>query len=143
MSFLPQPVYANGEPLGEGDWIKVFVPRLGVWHHGIVRHVLFVTPGLLGVYVVHNRKATGITTTDFCTFAEAQRVFLHSRPSPDHIAGIFSRVDNSIGKPYHLFNQNCEHFASYAFTGKAESKSIQVVGLLAAGAVVLSLFASE
>jgi hypothetical protein len=48
-------------------------------------------------------------------------------------------LDN--GKPYRLFAQNCEHFASFAFTGNAESKSVQAVGWIAAVAVVVGLLA--
>ena len=49
------------------------------------------------------------------------------------------QLDN--GKPYRLFAQNCEHFASFAFTGNAESKSVQAVGWIAAVAVVVGLLA--
>jgi hypothetical protein len=136
MSFLPQPVYANGEPLGEGDWIKVFVPRLDVWHHGIVRRISFITAELVAVEVAHNMKATGVTTTDLDQFADEQTVFLHRRPSPTDISGICARVDGSMGNRYHLFNQNCEHFASFAFTGKAESVSVNT-SVKAVGAFAL------
>ena|ERR1700722_2123591 len=143
MNFLTQPVYANGVPLLPGDWVKVFVPRLGVWHHGIVRKIPYLTAGLFVADIAHNMKLTGITITDLTRFAEGQPVLLHRRPISAQVPQILARVDNSIGKPYHLFAQNCEHFASFAFDGKAESKSIQIVGLLAAGAVVLKLLASE
>jgi hypothetical protein len=49
---------------------------------------------------------------------------------------ILQRVEESIGKAYSLATQNCEHFASYAFTGKAESKQIQG-GVFVAAALVL------
>jgi len=47
-----------------------------------------------------------------------------------------------MGKPYHLFNQNCEHFASFAFAGKAESTSVKAVGALALVGIVVGLLNS-
>ena len=78
--FWTQPTYANGGPICEGDWIKTFMPRSLVWHHGIVRSVAFISPEIVGLYVVHNMKATGITTTELFGFCEGQPVLLHARP---------------------------------------------------------------
>jgi hypothetical protein len=125
MIFLTQLAYASGEPICLGDWVRVHVPKRGIWHHGIVRRISFITAELVVVEVAHNMKATGITMTDFSDFADGQIVFLHRRPSATQVAGILARVDASMGKRYHLFNQNCEHFASFAFTGKAESVSVK------------------
>jgi hypothetical protein len=70
-------------------------------------------------------------------------VSLQSRPLPVDVPDILARVDSSIGKPYHLFAQNCEHFASFAFTAKAESKSVKTVrALTLAGAVIIGLLNS-
>jgi hypothetical protein len=142
MNFLTQPVYGNGEPIWLGDWVKVFVPRLGVWHHGIVRGLPYLTTGLFVADIAHNMKLTGITMTDLTRFAEGQPVILHRRPLPAQVAGILARVDSSMGKPYHLFNQNCEHFASFAFAGKAESTSVKAVGALALVGIVVGLLNS-
>ena len=45
-----------------------------------------------------------------------------------HTLTVLSNVGANLGKAYHLFAQNCEHFASLYFTGQAESESVQVVG---------------
>jgi Lecithin retinol acyltransferase len=129
-------VSSNGEPIGPGDWVRVFVPRLGVWHHGIVRQVAYLTAGLFAVEVAHNMKLTGITVTDLIEFADGQPVFLHRRPLPNQIPEILARVDANMGRPYHLFAQNCEHFASFAFTGKADSTSVKTAGVLTAAIII-------
>jgi hypothetical protein len=116
-----------------GDWIRVFVPRLGVWHHGIVRQVSH--GAFFMVEVAHNMKLTGITVTDLNTFADGQLVFLHRRPVPYQVPEILARVDANMGRPYHLFAQNCEHFASFAFTGRAESTSVKA-GVLTAAIII-------
>jgi hypothetical protein len=142
MNFLTQPLYANGEPIWPGDWLRVYVPSLGIWHHGIVRGLPYLTAGLFVADIAHNMKLTGITKTDLTRYAEGQPVFLYRRPFEAQVAGIFARVDRSMGKPYHLFNQNCEHFASFAFTGKAESTSVKAVGALVLVGVVAGLLNS-
>ena len=142
MNFLTQPVYANGEPLWPGDWVKVFVPRLGVWHHGIVRGLPYLTAGLFVADIAHNMKLTGITITDLTRFAEGQPVVLCRRPIPAQVPQILARVDSSMGKHYHFANQNCEHFASFAFAGKAESVSIKAVAALVLVGVVIGLLNS-
>src|SRR4051812_39996123 len=128
MYLYEQLVYSNGEPICEGDWVRVFVPQRGVWHHGIVRGVPHVTGGYFALEIAHNRKLTGIVTTDVNLFTDGQPMFLHRRPIPAQVPEILARVDGAIGQPYHLFAQNCEHFASFAFTGKAESPTVKTVG---------------
>jgi hypothetical protein len=131
------PVYSTGEQIAVGDWVKVFVPKLGVWHHGSVR-LIYPAAGGLAVNVAHNRKESGVTVSDWYDFADGNVVLLERHAySAAHAREIVARVDASVGKPYHLFAQNCEHFASFAFTGKAESKSVQFVG----GAAVLGILA--
>jgi len=142
MFYWAMVTYANGEPILEGDWIRVWVPKLAVWHHGIVRTVVFISPGIVGIYVVHNRKVTGITTTDVAEFAEGQPVFLYRRPAPNQVLAILARADASIGKHYNLFGQNCEHFASFAFNGRAESTSMRALGALALAGIVVAVMNS-
>jgi hypothetical protein len=77
-------------------------------------------------------------------FSEGGAVVLCQRASsPAHVQQIMARVESSMGKHYNLFAQNCEHFASFAFNGKAKSKSVQIVGLFATGAVILTTPGSE
>ena len=130
------PAYSTGERIALGDWVKVFVPKLGVWHHGNVRHIYPVAGGL-AVDIAHNLKESGVTVSDWYDFADGNVVMLERHAySAEHVAEIVARVDVNIGKPYHLFAQNCEHFASFAFTGKAESKSLQVLGGFAVAGIL-------
>jgi hypothetical protein len=130
------PAYSTGEPIAQADWVKVYVPRLGVWHHGNVSRIYPVAQGL-AVDIAHNVKESGVTVSDWYDFADGNVVMLERHAdSAEHAAEIGARVDANVGKPYHLFAQNCEHFASFAFTGKAESKSLQVLGGFAVAGIL-------
>jgi hypothetical protein len=136
------PTYSTGMPIMVGDWVKV-LSRFGVWHHGIVRQIMF-TMSAVYVEIANNVKAGGITVSDWNQFSEGREVVLcHRASSPAHVQEIMARVNGSMGQPYHLFAQNCEHFASFAFYGKAESKSMQTLGLFAAGVVVVKLLTGK
>jgi triosephosphate isomerase len=52
-----------------------------------------------------------------------------------------ARAEANIGKPYYLFAQNCEHFASFAFTGQAKSETVKAVGWMALGVLAVALAA--
>jgi hypothetical protein len=133
------PTYSTGDPIMEGDWVRV-MSRVGVWHHGIVRRLVRVSGGIR-VEIANNVKLSGITATDWHSFSEGREVVLHRRASSPQVQEILARVEKSMGKTYHLLVQNCEHFASYAFTGKAESKYVQVLGLVAGVFFLIRLFA--
>ena len=129
LSFLP----------AVGDWVKVFLPQLGVWHHGVV-----VSFSWNGPMVAHNRKGVGTMTSDWNDFSEGQTVHLHKRAeSGAHVHEILARVNANLNKSYSLFAQNCEHFASFVFTGKAESTTVQGWALVAACVALFALLFSE
>lgn len=54
-----------------------------------------------------------------------------------------ARAEANIGKPYALFAQNCEHFASFAFTGKAESTTVATLGWMVAGALAVAALTAD
>jgi triosephosphate isomerase len=56
---------------------------------------------------------------------------------------VVARAEANIGKPYYLFAQNCEHFASFAFTGKADSETVKTVGLMVAGILAVAALTSD
>ncbi len=104
----------------------------------------FTMMGAVSAEVANNLKVGGITLSDWDQFSDGRLVFLVQRASSRaHVQQIMERVESSLGKHYNLVAQNCEHFASFAFNGKAESKSMQMVGLVAAGAVIVKLLASK
>lgn len=123
-----------------GDWVKVFLPRLGVWHEGIVVNVALMYGGFQAA-VAHNSKGKGVVQSSWLDFSEGQPVTLHRRAaSRMHVHQILQRVYKNLGQPYLLLAQNCQHFASLAFTGKAESPATKAVGGLAVVAVLAALF---
>lgn len=123
-----------------GDWVKVFLPRLGVWHEGIVTEVARMFGGFQAV-VAHNMKGKGVVQSCWQDFSEGQTVVLHRRATSHmHVQQILQRVYANLGQPYFLIAQNCQHFASLVFTGKAESPSVKVVGGLAVVAAIVALF---
>jgi len=134
------PIYSTGEPIMVGDWVRVL--SSGVWHHGIVRRITAFWGGGVAVEIANNVKFVGVTISDWRVFAGEQEIILHRRAPAAQVPEILRRVDESMGKTYSLATQNCEHFASYAFTGKAESKQIEGAGILVLGLVALFLFAS-
>lgn len=132
---------APGQRIKEGDWIKARSQRFGVWHHGIVQRVYPVSAaGGWAVDIAHNMKESGVALTGLDSFAGGSDVLLERRAlSLAHVSEIRARVAGSLGKPYNLFAANCEHFASFAFFGKPESKSVNALGgfaLLALGTVI-------
>lgn len=133
------PVYERtGVRIEPGQWVRVFVAAYGgVWHHGIVRRVFWMGSGF-AVEVIHNQKADGVIVSDWYDFAGGGVVHLHKAPSsPWHAIEIVSRAEAQIGKPYHVFAQNCEHLASFAFVGEAKSETVTNWGVLVAASVAL------
>jgi|SRR5882672_5633932 len=89
----------------------------------------------------HNSKGKGVVQTYWQEFSEGQLVLLHRRAESQlHVQQIWQRVYANLGKPYLLLGQNCQHFASFAFTGKAESPAARTVGGLAVVAIIAALF---
>jgi hypothetical protein len=135
----PAPAPATFVP-AVGDWVKVFLPRLGVWHEGIVVNVALVFGGFQAA-VAHNMKGKGVVQSSWQEFSEGQPVVFHRRAASHmHVREILQRVYANLGKPYLLVGQNCQHFASFAFTGKAESPASRTVGGLAVVAIIAALF---
>ena len=141
---MHMPTYQTGQPIQPGDWLRVYSSTFGVWHHGIVRRLVFV-PGGVAVEIIHNTKGGGVAVVDWYEFADRNQILLLRRPeSPTHAAHVVARAEANVGKPYFLFAQNCEHFASFAFTGRAESECLKALGWMAVGtAVVVGIATSD
>jgi len=121
----------------------VYSSRFGVWHHGVVRRLLFVPDGI-GVEIIHNTKGGNVAVVDWYEFAAGNPVVLHRRPeSPAHAAAVVARAEVNIGKSYYLFAQNCEHFASFAFTGQAESETVKATGWMVLGVLAVAALAKD
>jgi hypothetical protein len=137
------PTYQTGHAIQPGDWVRVYSSQFGVWHHGIVRRIFLVRDGI-AVEIIHNTKGGGVAVADWYAFADGNPILLHRRPkSSEQAATIVGRAEVNVGKPYLLFAQNCKHFASFAFTGSAESESMKALGWIAAGVVTVAILTSE
>jgi len=62
---------------------------------------------------------------------------------PSHRVAKSCAPRKQYGGAYDLFAKNCEHFASYVFTGRAVSNQVAAVGFIAAGAIILGLWGLE
>lgn len=88
--------------------------------------------------VIHN-TARGVVVTSLEEFALRRAVEVVMTPlSPAHGAMIVARAYTQIGRPYSLLFANCEHFATWAFSGVPESPQLgrYIGGLLCALIVV-------
>lgn len=124
-----------------GDWVKVFLPRLGVWHEGIAVQVALCFGNQFQAVIAHNMKGKGVIQSSWLDFSENQPVQLYRRAaSHQHVQQILQRAYSSLNAPYFLLTQNCQHFASFAFTGNAESPAVRAVGGAGAVALLFALF---
>lgn len=140
---MNMPTYVTGHGIQPGDWVKVYSSQFGVWHHGIVCRLVLV-PGGVAVEIIHNTKGGGVAVADWYNFAGGNPILLHRSPeSSAHADEIVARAVANIGKPYALFAQNCEHFASFAFTGQAESETLKAFGWMAAGVFAVAVISSQ
>jgi hypothetical protein len=140
---MQTPTYWTGQQIQPGDWVRVYSSRFGVWHHGIVRRLFFV-PGGIAVEIIHNTKGGNVAVVGWQDFEAGNPVLLHRRPeSLAHAADVVSMAEANIGRPYYLFAQNCEHFASFAFTGEAQSETVKAVGWMVAGVLAVAVLSSD
>lgn len=125
-----------------GTWIKVWSPELHVWHHGIV-----VFSQQLGeTWVIHSTKDGGVQCTTFNAFVGTETAYTVRTPiHPYEASAVVKRAWSQVGHLYSLFFANCEHFASWAFTGEAICTQLQdySVGLTLAGLTLLALRSSR
>lgn len=131
-------------PPAKGDWLQRFIPGSLFGHDGIVTEVFSVEGAYFTGTIAHSMPGVGVEETDDFGFSKGGVMLLKARPeSPAHVQAIMQRVEQSLGQPYYLIEKNCQHFASYAFTGKAESESINAVAGLATVAAGVWLFTNR
>jgi hypothetical protein len=131
-------------PPAKGDWLQRFIPGSLFGHDGIVTEVFSVEGGYFTGRIAHSMPGVGVEETDDFAFSKGGIMLLKGRAeSPAQVQAIMQRVEQSLGHPYYLIEANCQHFASYAFTGKAESESVNAVAGLATVAAAVALFANR
>lgn len=126
-------------PYARGQKLRAVYPQIA--HEGIVYSVSWNASKWV-VKVAHNSKATGVCLVDLKEFENGSQVsaqIIDSPESPDHEAWIIGRAQWAIENhaPYLLFYQNCEHFASWCYTGVAESHSLKSLWELLGTAVLV------
>lgn len=105
------------DDLQPGDHIERPGRGIGYTHHGV-----FLGPGPDGMpVVIHATKFKLVELVPFETFADGRDVTRRFRPDSSELPNVFYRAFSSLGKPYNLWNANCEHFARWITTGRHES----------------------
>jgi hypothetical protein len=132
-------------PVALGQELDIFYPDLGVPHRGIVYRIDWnAAEWKWDVMVAHNSKREGgVSLTTLEQFAHGNRAhILRSPQSPEHLQAILQRADLalSVGVGYLALYENCQHFTTWCYTGKAESPTVQLgvalVGTLLVGTII-------
>lgn len=120
--------------LRPGDVVKARRMR-AFWHFGIYEGYDSVVVLIAGHGIQRQSLAR------FSAGAELRRVDHFGGPRLDH-AVTLRRAQGLVGMPfeYHLVSKNCEHFARWCATGKAESRQVETLAT-AAGAAFAALVA--
>lgn len=86
--------------------------------------------------VVHNDKFGGVVKSSWAEFSKGSPVYIHRKAAGNYFdrQAITQRALSLLGMKYALLDFNCEHAATFAQTGKAESPQVAIgigVALLA------------
>lgn len=105
-------------------------------------HVIYLGEDYQGVeWIAENYKFQGVRkvkASEYFTWGKKFRIARFSGSYPERIAAV-KRALSRMGERYDLINFNCEHYAEYVQTGRANSKQVNSVkeGLQTAAAVLL------
>jgi hypothetical protein len=141
---LPYDPVIPAQPCLRGQRLRVFYPNVA--HEGIVYSVdLGATPNGYCWYVMvaHNSKTGGgVCLVTLEALAQGCMVRIVDSPqSKEHENFIIGQVGRArmAGIRYFLLYQNCEHFASWCYTGKAESQTLESVAKFVGGMAAISI----
>lgn len=92
--------------------------------------------------VVHNAKNEFVKWDFLQNFAAGLPVKISSRVArnPYEQRLIVKRAQSLLGRPYQLLSFNCDHFVTYAQTGKAQSSQLQAFAGVATSVAILAVF---
>ncbi len=114
--------------MARGD--HIFVHCLGYSHHGIdlgngrVIHFDFHPWQSLTRKLAKTREPK-ICEADISEFAQGRPLVVRNYPTCDDVGVVIERAESRLAdKGYHLFNNNCEHFAIWCKTGKSHSTQV-------------------
>jgi hypothetical protein len=110
-----------------GDHIYIYC--VGYTHHGIYcgddTAIHYTGEKLKGI----------ISRTSIASFADGKKVFVQDYGSCDSPDVVIARAESKLGESgYNLFDNNCEHFATWCKTGRKRSEQVTQKTSKAAGA---------
>lgn len=89
---------------------------------------------------VHNTPAGGVVYSNRQGFGGSRAIMVEQRAPAGRVDEVVARAWALVGKEYNLLFFNCEHVASLALTGKAESPQVQAgVGWSLFGLLLLAI----
>jgi hypothetical protein len=111
--------------MGRGD--HIYVNYSGYSHHGIDCGD--------GMVIHYTKSQATISRTSWASFASGMEVFVRRYGNCDTPDVVIQRAESRLGEnTYHLFNNNCEHFAKWCKTGIRVSEQVRNAGAAAGGA---------
>lgn len=125
-----QPADRIVEPIFQTGLSKHHVIYLGIDEHGIE-------------WISENQKFVGVRLVKASEYFKENKQYKIQKFT-DNYSERVSAVNRALailGKPYDLVLNNCEHYASYVQTGKAESQQTKNGLLLACGLLLFVMLA--
>ena len=105
----------------------IYVNYDGYSHHGIDCGD--------GTIIHYTKSQATISRTSWASFASGMEVFVKRYGNCDTPDVVIQRAESRLGEnTYHLFNNNCEHFATWCKTGIRVSEQVRNAGAAAGGA---------
>ncbi len=130
-------VKTNTLPIPAGALIKA--RSSGIWPD----HMGIAGPIVMGNQLVYHSTSAGVVLSSIEEFARGRVIEMVQAPfNLSHQAAILERARTQLGRPYSLLFGNCEHSATWAFSGDAKSPQLgrYVCGVVL-GAVLSSYLA--
>jgi hypothetical protein len=135
-------VYARRYGLQPADRIKESIFQTGLTKH----HSIYLGIDQYGQeWIAENHKLLGVRllkANDYFKPKDTYSVVPFEGSYSQRIAAV-KRALVVLGNPYDLILYNCEHYASYVQTGKAESKQVNNALLAAITLLFIGIVASE
>jgi Lecithin retinol acyltransferase len=108
----------------------------GIWPD----HIGIAGPIVKGNQLVYHSTSAGVVLSSIEEFARGRvREVVQAPFNLSHQAAILERARTQLGRPYSLLFGNCEHFATWAFSGDPKSPQL---GRYVCGAVLGAVLCS-
>lgn len=136
--------FLSNQKLQPGDLIRVQRSKK-YYHYGIVVNnnnvIHFTGPVDDSIMDVNNIQIRETSLDLFLRGDKIQILKPYSSPFDRNVvverAEAFIGKNKLFGKSYNLVSNNCEHFASYIYFGKKESKQVRLVSAILAGVALV------